>query len=54
MRRSRALMGGASLEEIAGGWADGADGVAATRIAAAVDKSFRGGSPVDLDEDEED
>ena len=50
----RALMAGASHDQIAGDWADGEDGLAVTRIAAAVDRSFRDRRPVLLAEDEED
>ena len=52
-RNVRALGGGASLADLDGPWANASDGLAAVRIAAAVDRSFQTGRPVDLQDEEE-
>ena len=52
-RNVRALLGGASLDDLDGPWANAADGLAATQIAAAVDRSFQTGQPVDVQDMEE-
>jgi len=52
-RNVRALLNGASLGDLDGPWAGASDGLAATQIAAAVDRSFQTSRPVDVQDVEE-
>ncbi len=53
-RNVRALLAGARLDGLKASWADADDGLAATRIAAAVDRSCRTGQPVNPEDVEDD